>query len=129
MSVSRPVSVSWHDELVLRDHLIAHYVSPLYHFRLSGIQKKRFEIPQESKEWGDYYCNESAYANFNVLLVTGVVRLDPTAAATGTTTKASTNKQRFDVWPTASQKEASRRSCHQHWSDMGVGDFFPRYDY
>jgi len=73
----------------------------------SGLQKKRFELPQEeSKELDEYYCNESTYANLNILFVTGVVRLDPSAVSS---TSAAFSKKEFDAWPTKEQKDQAIR--------------------
>ena len=39
------------------------------------LQKKRFELPQQSAAVSAHFCNESVYGNLNLLCVTGVVRM------------------------------------------------------
>ncbi len=84
------------------------------------IQKKRFVIPQESKEHDEYYCNDSVYSNLNILYVTGVVRLEHSAAVT-VEDEAGVS---FDAWPTNSQKKETRRKGVQHWASMGLRNYF-----
>lgn len=40
------------------------------------LQRKKFVLPQQSRNMGDGFCNESVYGTLNLLNVTGVVRLD-----------------------------------------------------
>ena len=41
------------------------------------LQRKKFVLPQQSRNMIDGFCNESVYGTLNLLCVTGVVRLSP----------------------------------------------------
>ena len=41
------------------------------------LQRKKFVLPQQSRNMIDGFCNESVYGTLNLLSVTGVVRLSP----------------------------------------------------
>lgn len=85
----------------------------------SGLQKKRFELPQESEEMEEYYCNESTYANLNILFVAGVMQLDP-SVTTAASTSVAFSKQKFDAWPTKEQKDEAIRKRNKRWSHLGI---------
>lgn len=126
MNVSRPVSKFQRVSRLLQ--ALADWLTYCVFHLIVGIQKKRFVIPQESKEYDEYYCNDSAYSSMNILYVTGVIRLEYPPAATSAAVATKTSKKtKFDVWPTYRQKRESRRKCNQHWSSMGLGNYFADY--
>ena len=44
------------------------------------LQRKKFVLPQQSRNISEHFCNEAVYGKLNVLCVSGVVRLDATEA-------------------------------------------------
>ena len=70
-------------------------------------------LPQESEEYDQYYCNESTYANFDILFVTGLVKLDRSV-------ETSFAGRRFDAWPTAQQRKERSKSIQNHFEEMGI---------
>ncbi|KAL3904666.1 MAG: hypothetical protein SGILL_009979 [Bacillariaceae sp.] len=76
----------------------------------SLLQKKRFELRQQVEEGREYYCNESTYTNISVLLVTGLVRLDPSVDPASNSIALPGG--RFDVWPTLARRKEARQQGH-----------------
>jgi hypothetical protein len=94
-----------------------------------GLQTKRFVLPQESEEMDEYYCNESTYANLNILFVAGVMRLDSSVAvAASSTADASSKQETFDTWPSKEQKKGAVRKGNRHLVELGV-EILDLYDY
>ena len=69
------------------------------------LQKKCFELPQQSAAVGAHFCNESVYGNLNLLCVTGVVRMCESdrwtfeRAAAVSSDAAVVDSSTFDAWP------------------------------
>ena len=85
-----------------------------------SLQRKRFELPQQSAAVRAHFCNETVYGNLNVLSVTGVVRLDPNALDDdedeaegandgGDGSDASSESEVTFGWPSAEAHEETER--------------------
>ena len=62
------------------------------------LQRKKFVLPQQSRNISEHFCNEAVYGKLNVLCVSGVVRLDATEAHDAEALPT------FDAWPLAGRK-------------------------
>lgn len=56
------------------------------------------------------FCNDEVYGNFNILWVTGVVRLDPAAS------KGYEQKD-FNVWPAENNRLDAKTYRHAKWEE------------
>ena len=80
------------------------------------LQRKRFDVPQQSAAVSANFCNESVYGNLNVLCVNGVVRLDATDEASDSDSDCDT----FDVWPSALSNALTSMQRDEYIADMAA---------
>jgi len=61
------------------------------------LQQKRWELPQETADHEEYYCNDTTYSNMSILCLSGLLKLD--SAATVKESSHLSKKVQFDAWP------------------------------
>ena len=88
----------------------------------ASVNRMRFQLPQQnqSQDVTAMFCNESVYGRFNILEVTGVVRLQQCddegaeVAATACDIIAANGIKHGDVWPTWAQTQSSSADVFSH---------------
>jgi len=110
--------------------------STIRFFQILVLQEKRFELPQESTEMEGNFCNDNVYGKFNVLWVTGAIRLEEgnskaaaraaragAGAGAGAGAAAENEVDSFDVWPKEENK-LNPHTCRKEGNDWMYPEHF-----
>jgi len=72
-----------------------------------SLQKKKFDLPQESGDVDANFCNEQVYGKVNILWVCGVLRLEATQDEAASAVAPASGENYFDAWPSSKAKARS----------------------
>ena len=98
------------------------------------LQRKRFELTQQSGAVQTFFCNESVYGNLNLLCVTGVVRMaenDRWTFDRAATVSRPESDEPFDAWPsreTRAESKMLKRFFIEEHDAYQPGDSFDEED-
>ena len=98
------------------------------------LQRKRFELTQQSGAVQTHFCNESVYGNLNLLCVTGVVRMaenDRWTFDRAATVSRPESDEPFDAWPsreTRAESKMLKRFFIEEHDAYQPGDSFDEED-